>query len=166
VFIIGNQSQSASGAPKVSHAGEAGWLSPFAETPAADAAQPPSTGTIARRSGKVSTASGLPPRQCGLLSISSRFPLNLIDAAENKEMGRAFHNTICTHEVRFMSSLALREDARQAGEASISISARPASQSKPASASIEGVLLFSGIGFGLMVLAAIFGYLELPPPYF
>jgi hypothetical protein len=107
-----------------------------------------------------------PPRQCGLLSISSRFPLNLIDAAENKEMGRAFHNTICTHEVRFMSSLALREDARQAGEASISISARPASQSKPASASIEGVLLFSGIGFGLMVLAAIFGYLELPPPYF
>jgi hypothetical protein len=82
-------------------------------------------------------------------------------------MGRAFDPTHCRYEVRFMSSLALREDIRPATAASgISISAGPASPSKPANASIEGVLLFSGIGFGLIVLAAIFGYLELPPPYF
>ena len=66
-----------------------------------------------------------------------------------------------------MSSLALREEIRPASEApGISITARPASPSKPASASLEGVLLFSGIGFGLMFLAAVFGYLQLPPPYF
>jgi hypothetical protein len=94
-------------------------------------------------------------------------PLNLISAAENKQVGRAFDQTHCRYEVRFMSSLALREDIRPAAEASaISISAGAASPSKPANASIEGVLLFAGIGFGLMVLAAIFGYLELPPPYF
>jgi hypothetical protein len=92
--------------------------------------------------------------------------LNLIAAAENKEMGRAFDPTHCRYEVRFMSSLALREDIRPAAEAPNSISAGAARPSKPASASIEGVLLFSGIGFGLIVLAAIFGYLELPPPYF
>jgi hypothetical protein len=93
--------------------------------------------------------------------------LNLIGATENKEMGRAFDDTHCTHEVHFMSSLVLREDIRPATDApGISVSARPASPSKPANASLEGVLLFSGIGFGLMVLAAIFGYLELPPPYF
>jgi hypothetical protein len=93
--------------------------------------------------------------------------LNLIAAAENKETGRAFDHTHCKYEVRFMSSLALREDIRPAAEASaVSIAARSASRSKPANASLEGILLFSGIGFGLMVLAAIFGYLELPPPYF
>lgn len=32
--------------------------------------------------------------------------------------------------------------------------------------SLEGVLIFSGIGFGLLVLGAIFQYLQLPPPYF
>jgi hypothetical protein len=32
--------------------------------------------------------------------------------------------------------------------------------------SYEGVVLFSGISFGLMILAAIFQYLELPPPVF
>jgi hypothetical protein len=32
--------------------------------------------------------------------------------------------------------------------------------------SIEGVLIFSGIGFTLTVLAAIFQWLQLPPPYF
>ena len=93
--------------------------------------------------------------------------MNLIDAAENKEMGRAFDNTHCTYEDRFMSSLALKEDIRQATSApGITVSARPASRSKIANASLEGILLFCGIGFGLMVLAAIFGYLELPPPYF
>ena len=95
------------------------------------------------------------------------FPLNLIDAAENKEMGRVFDHTNCRYEVRLMSSLALRKDSRAATEApAISISASPASPSKPANASLEGILLFSGIGFGLIVLAAIFSYLQLPPPYF
>ena len=32
--------------------------------------------------------------------------------------------------------------------------------------SIEGVLIFSGIGVALTLLAAVFQYLELPPPYF
>jgi hypothetical protein len=32
--------------------------------------------------------------------------------------------------------------------------------------SMEGILVFSGIGFTLTVLAAIFQWLELPPPYF
>jgi hypothetical protein len=64
-----------------------------------------------------------------------------------------------------MSSLALREDIRPAAEAP-AISIRPASVSKPADRSLEGVLVFSGIGFGLMVLAAIFGDLQLPPPIF
>lgn len=82
-------------------------------------------------------------------------------------MGRAFDNTHCRYEVRFMSSLAFREDIRSASEApGISISARPASRSRPANTSLEGILLFCGIGFGLIVLAAIFSYLELPPPYF
>lgn len=66
-----------------------------------------------------------------------------------------------------MSSLALREDIRPATDApGISISVRPANRSKPANASLGGILLFSGIGLGLLVLAAIFSYLELPPPYF
>ena len=65
------------------------------------------------------------------------------------------------------SSLALRENIRPASEApGISISARPASRSRPANTSLEGILLFCGIGFGLIVLAAIFSYLELPQPYF
>ena len=32
--------------------------------------------------------------------------------------------------------------------------------------SINGVLIFSGIGLALTALAAIFQWLELPPPYF
>jgi hypothetical protein len=32
--------------------------------------------------------------------------------------------------------------------------------------SLEGVLIFSGIGFALMVAATVFRLLELPPPYF
>jgi hypothetical protein len=32
--------------------------------------------------------------------------------------------------------------------------------------SIEGVLIFSGIGLALMALAAIFQYMEVPPLYF
>jgi hypothetical protein len=95
-----------------------------------------------------------------------RFPLNLIDAVENKEMGRAFDHTHCRYEVRFMSSLSLREDIRPATQAPISISARPTGEAKPADKSLEGVLLFSGIGFALMMLAAIFGYLQFPPPVY
>ena len=104
-------------------------------------------------------------RAFGFRPIFKPVPLNLIGALENKEMGRAFDDTHCTHEVHFMSSLALREDIRPAREAT-AVSARAASRSKPANASLEGVLLFSGIGFGLIVLAAIFSYLGLPQPYF
>src|SRR5579859_5229357 len=83
-------------------------------------------------------------RVFGFRPISNRFPLNLIDAAENKEMGRAFDNTHCRYEIRFMSSLALRKDIRPVTDApGISISARPASRSKPANTSLEGMLLFS-----------------------
>lgn len=32
--------------------------------------------------------------------------------------------------------------------------------------SVEGILIFCGIGFTLTILAAIFQWLELPPPYF
>ena len=32
--------------------------------------------------------------------------------------------------------------------------------------SMEGILIFSGMGLMLSVLAAIFQWLELPPPYF
>jgi hypothetical protein len=64
-----------------------------------------------------------------------------------------------------MSSFALREDIRPAAEAP-EISARHAGEPKRADKSLEGILLFAGIGFGLMVLAAIFGYLQLPPPVF
>jgi hypothetical protein len=32
--------------------------------------------------------------------------------------------------------------------------------------SLEGVLIFSGLGLGLMLLAAVFNYLQLPPPVF
>jgi hypothetical protein len=122
--------------------------------------------SLLRRGGRPAL-SGPGARVFGFHPISNRFPLNLIAAAENKEMGRAFDNTHCRYEVRFMSSLALREDIRPAtATPGISTSARPASRSKPANASLEGILLFSGIGLGLVVLAAIFSYLELPPPYF
>lgn len=32
--------------------------------------------------------------------------------------------------------------------------------------SIEGILIFCGIGFALTILAIVFQHLELPPPYF
>ena len=32
--------------------------------------------------------------------------------------------------------------------------------------SLEGIVIFSGIGFGLAILAAFFQVLQLPPPYF
>jgi hypothetical protein len=32
--------------------------------------------------------------------------------------------------------------------------------------SLEGILIFSGIGLTLTILAAVFQWLELPPPYF
>ena len=66
-----------------------------------------------------------------------------------------------------MSSLALREDVRPADSAAgISNPARPASPAKSANSSLEGILLFSGIGLGLIVLSALFSYLQLPPPVF
>jgi hypothetical protein len=43
---------------------------------------------------------------------------------------------------------------------------RPSREATPHDRSLEGVLVFSGIGFGLTILAAVFGYLQLPPPVF
>lgn len=64
-----------------------------------------------------------------------------------------------------MPTLVLRQSIPSSAE-SPAISARPAPQAKSEDRSLEGVLIFSGIGFGLMILAAIFGYLQLPPPVF
>jgi hypothetical protein len=64
-----------------------------------------------------------------------------------------------------MPTLVLRETIPSAANAPAK-SARSASERKPADGSLEGILIFSGIGLGLMVLAAIFGYLQLPPPVF
>jgi hypothetical protein len=64
-----------------------------------------------------------------------------------------------------MPTLVLRQTIPSSVETR-AISARPARPPKPADRSLEGVLLFSGLGFGLLVLAAIFSYLQLPPPYF
>jgi hypothetical protein len=61
-----------------------------------------------------------------------------------------------------MPTLVLRETAPPAAKAS-GMSARPATTPDK---SLEGVLLFSGIGFALMLCAIIFQLLELPPPYF
>jgi hypothetical protein len=64
-----------------------------------------------------------------------------------------------------MPTFVLREKFPTVADAP-AMPARPAREAKPRDRSLEGVLIFSGIGFGLTVLAAIFGYLELPPPVF
>ena len=61
-----------------------------------------------------------------------------------------------------MPTLVLRENVSSAPDAK----ARPTRQTTPRDRSLEGVLIFSGIGFGLMVLAIVFRVLELPPPVF
>jgi hypothetical protein len=63
-----------------------------------------------------------------------------------------------------MPTLVLRENIPPVARAS-GKPARQASEVKP-DRSLEGVLIFSGIGFALMVAAIVFRWLELPPPYF
>jgi hypothetical protein len=63
-----------------------------------------------------------------------------------------------------MPTLVLRENIPPVAKAS-GKPIRQASETRP-DRSLEGVLIFSGIGFALMVLAIIFQWLELPPPYF
>jgi hypothetical protein len=63
-----------------------------------------------------------------------------------------------------MPTLVLRENIPPTVKAS-GISTRPVTDAKP-DRSLAGILIFSGLGFTLMMLAAIFRYLELPPPYF
>jgi hypothetical protein len=63
-----------------------------------------------------------------------------------------------------MPTLVLRENIAAAAKAP-GISTRPARAAKP-DRSLEGVLIFSGISFALLLFAIIFQSLELPPPYF
>ena len=63
-----------------------------------------------------------------------------------------------------MPTLVLRENIPPVAKASAK-PVRQASEAKP-DRSLEGVLIFSGIGFTLMVAATVFRLLELPPPYF
>jgi hypothetical protein len=63
-----------------------------------------------------------------------------------------------------MPTLVLRENIPPAAKAS-GVLARHIGEASP-DGSLEGVLIFSAIGLALTVLAAIFQYLELPPPYF
>jgi hypothetical protein len=63
-----------------------------------------------------------------------------------------------------MPTLVLRETIPPAAKAS-GISSRLISAAKP-DRSLEGVLIFSGISFALMLFAIIFRSLELPPAYF
>ena len=61
-----------------------------------------------------------------------------------------------------MPTLVLRETMPSAASRAIS----SASTSGRPDRSLEGVLIFSGIGLTLMVLAAVFNLLQLPPPVF
>jgi hypothetical protein len=64
-----------------------------------------------------------------------------------------------------MPTLVLREKFPTAADAP-AMPARPSREAKPRDRSLEGILVFSGLGFGLMVLAIVFRILELPPPVF
>jgi hypothetical protein len=64
-----------------------------------------------------------------------------------------------------MPTLVLREKFSTVADTP-AMPARPSREAKPRDRSLEGVLIFSGIGFGLTVLAIVFRILELPPPVF
>jgi hypothetical protein len=64
-----------------------------------------------------------------------------------------------------MPTLVLRDNISSAANAP-AMPARPVRQAKPRDRSLEGVLIFSGIGFGLTILAVAFRVLELPAPVF
>ncbi len=96
--------------------------------------------------------------------------LNPVDPVSNEDAGRNFDAIHCSHEDLAMPTLVLRETIPSGAKAP-AISSRSTSETrrsatKPSDRSLEGVLIFSGLGFGLMVLAAIFNMLELPPPIF
>jgi len=78
--------------------------------------------------------------------------------------GGAFDIRYCRHEVQFMPTLVLRENIPPPARAS-GTSTHKVGEAK-SDRSLEGVLIFSGIGFALMIVAIIFRSLELPPPYF
>ena len=63
-----------------------------------------------------------------------------------------------------MPTLVLRENIPPASKTS-AIPTRRTREAKP-DRSLEGVLIFSGIGLALMVIAIMFRSLDLPPPYF
>lgn len=63
-----------------------------------------------------------------------------------------------------MPTLVLRENISPATKtSSVSSLRKTLARANP---SLEGVLIFSGIGLTLMVLGFVFRVLELPPPYF
>lgn len=63
-----------------------------------------------------------------------------------------------------MPTLVLRENISPAANKSVFSSLRKTlTRADP---SLEGVLIFSGIGLMLMALGILFQILELPPPYF
>ena len=62
-----------------------------------------------------------------------------------------------------MPTLVLRETISPATGLPGNSNRRAGAKTDP---SIEGVLVFSGIGLTLMVLAAMFQYLDVPPAYF
>lgn len=63
-----------------------------------------------------------------------------------------------------MPTLVLRENISPATKtSSVSSLRKTLTRANP---SLEGVLIFSGIGLTLMVLGFVFRVLELPPPYF
>jgi hypothetical protein len=82
----------------------------------------------------------------------------------DRKSGGAFDTKHCAGEVRFVPTLVLREKIPPAAKAS-AILPRQIRDARP-DRSLEGVLIFSGIGFTLLVLAIAFWCLELPPPYF
>jgi len=63
-----------------------------------------------------------------------------------------------------MPTLVLGENIPPVAKAS-GMPTRRTNEARP-DRSLEGVLIFSGIGFALMVAATVFRLLELPPPYF
>jgi hypothetical protein len=62
-----------------------------------------------------------------------------------------------------MPTLVLRENISTL-QAPGSLARRPIETERDRS--LAGIVIFSGIGFGLAILAAIFQWLQLPPPFF
>ena len=64
-----------------------------------------------------------------------------------------------------MPTLVLRRDTLPKTAAPSGIPTARATSEKTDN-SIHGVLIFSGVGFSLTILAVVFQYLQLLPPYF